>query len=43
MALLNVAVTVVLVATPIAPDTGTVEITVGGVLFTRMPVVKLHI
>ena len=42
MALLNVAVTFEFVGTNVAPDPGTVAITVGAVLLVVMPVVKAH-
>jgi hypothetical protein len=42
MALLHVAVRVVFVGTNVAADAGTVETTVGGVVFALIPVVKFH-
>jgi hypothetical protein len=42
MASLNVALTVWLIPTPVAPLAGAVEITVGEVLFEAAPVVKVH-
>ena len=42
MGLLNVAATVVLTVTPVALAVGVVELTVGAVVSTAVPVVKLQ-
>ena len=42
MALLNVAFSLLLTATKVAPLTGLVEVTVGGVVSGVAPVVKVH-
>jgi hypothetical protein len=43
IASLNVAVTAVFIATPVAPLAGLVELTVGGVVSVAVPVVKLQV
>jgi hypothetical protein len=42
MALLNVAVRIVFVGTDVAAEIGTVETTIGGVVFALIPVVKFQ-